>query len=1482
MLWWFAQTTLVAGSLAVVATLAGRWKRLGAEARHALWLVVLIKLAIPPFIAWPWNVPDAWPARVGPVPAPISVAIASPAPPVVDVMPAPDVPPLPRPDPLPLAGLPPSPEEVLADVEAPEASQIPAIPESRPLESKRETRAPAPEPQAPTSEVWNLKSGIWNLNSVLLALWLAGSVVVVARRGIKVVRFQRSLAGSRPAPDWLVEEARSIGERVGVRPPPVVATSSIGTPLLWCLGRPRLILPESLIKRLEADRWPGILAHELAHLARRDHWVVRLELLVEAVWWWNPLFWHARRRLHDEAEIACDARVVRSLPERRFAYAEALVDVCEHLARSAIPSPALGVGGAGASHSLEGRLHMILRDPIPGRPTRRGALAALLLAALALPAWTLGQQPEASKPEAPPSKPEAPPSKPDGPPSKPDGPPSKPEAPPSKFEVSVERSKPEAPPSAEHQYIKRLVPPIADLTIDDVRAGFAKRRQSLKNLAMRYVVASRSESSQGQDRRRLIQVEVADVIYGFAPGTQPVGSLVEGSRLDVFQAVAGSTPSPGEASPAIPWSRRLEIRMGGNVKSLRGDSKQKGPIPLRWRAIEPQPSIGEAVLGLFFTRDNSLLAGDVASLPTIYRPDLRPLVALDLFGPSPAIMAGVGVQFSGFAVDGMGGHEAVRIAWMSRGNGESRGLCWLAPGLDFAVVREEVAIDSPHGLYSANIKRWLWRKEAGDFTRFGDVWLPGKVKTILSEVDTDGQSKAAREQVVTLEDYRVNAESIAGAFRAEFPIQGLDEKTGDFTTVAPEPVPGLVARLERAVRESPFGPPLDEKIADEPKPVASRGLFQKSGQQQSKPGQAQDYSGQKPGQQQSKPGQAQDYSGQKPGQQPNKPGQAPADSSPSLKPGASQPAPPTSSNMPDGRDLADIIKEVDKAPIGRIAPKYGENTPARVIPAPDAAMPKQAVRPAPLEADAAKADPGIIARPAPGVEDPIPVAEPKVDDAISAKAPADQDDLDRMVERRFRVDPEVKNLAAQMMQAKQKLDDVRRLQTQPGDPAEQAAQRRLAALTSKYNRLWEAKSGEFREELSQGVTRARDEVDLLQIRLARKAADLQKVEAQRDMAKAVANRNERLKKQGPNFVSNEEVAKGEGELAVAEAEVASKKTERDEAELLLNQAKRRLGIATAARPGPRPEERKPSEIRDELAVDRDNAAQEGREEVGLLQARRDGKAADLQKAEAYRERAQQDDRRAQNLNARHAIGREEVDRITADLKVAEADVARKKADLEEADQLLGRAKRRLGAASTTPLGTSAASPGQGATLPDLRDAVELMEVQLQAKQAELRGVGSKVNVAQLQSARIKGLVDRGAVEARLGDETEEKVRTAQADLEVKKAEVLEFEVRLKQARRRLEAGEARLRRDAWLRRDASEAQLRRDIGRAKDRLNWSEEMMKKGFVSRASYLADRLTYDTYVKQMIQLDPTYVPALAPADVPASPILPPDPKGVPSQP
>jgi beta-lactamase regulating signal transducer with metallopeptidase domain/multidrug resistance efflux pump len=1303
MLWWFAQTTLIAGALAVVATLAGRWKRLGPEARHALWLLVLIKLAIPPFIAWPWSVPDSWPAsaRIEPLALATSVPapVALPEPPIDPV-------PIPRPDALPptlpgpptVAGPPPSPEDVPVRVEIPEELPVAAVPDPLPIEPPRIIE-PAPTPRARTSEISNRNSPIWTWESALIAAWLAGSVVVVARRGFKVVRFHRSLADSRPAPDWLVDETRAIGDRVGVRPPLVVATPWVATPLLWCLGRPRLVLPEILIKRLGVDRWPGILAHELAHLARGDHWVVRLELLVEAAWWWNPLFWLARRKLHEQAKIACDARVVRSLPERRYAYAEALVDVCEHIARSAIPSPSLGVGGAGAAHSLEGRLDMILRDPIPRRPSRRAALLAVLLAALALPAWTLGQQPEPpqAKPDALPSKPEAPASAPVKE-QAPDAPAPKPaEAPAAEFEAPrpVELAANEEPASIE--------------AIRDAQKGKWKK---LDNLSFRLVVADRERSRSeiratplagangvtfkegsliGIARSTRVVVKVADVVLG-AQGR---------SRSDVLAArpmPEGPADPAGPPRPPVAWGRRFAALDGEGYTALEMAWDKSGPVPFRRLGTrEVRQAFGDSLTSAFFRGpNNGVEAFHSSDLDRQFEPlDPRPRNALELYGV-PTFLKAELARAEVLGVDMVDGRHAVRIAWSATADVGLRGLCWAAPELGYAVVLLNATQDPAPDTAAA---RRSWQRRSSDFVKVTDhLWLPRKVTFEEALLDpAGGEPTLRREREMAFEGYRVDEPTRDDTFRPRLPIRDLDNRSGNFTADPPAIPAGLVDRLARAVAESKFGPPAVETTVEEPRAVATRSN-----------------ASQRPG-----------------GQQSNKSGDQ--------QPGKS-------------------------------------NT----------QTPRLAIKPGDPVDDPAKGDPRIIAKPAPGFEDPIPTVAPKVDDPISAKAPAGRSEIDRAIERRFKLDPEVIELSRQMALANTKANEARRFARSVDDPAVKVARRKVDNIKAQYEQLWEEKSRKFRTELGPELDWTRDEIEVLQARRDGRAAEVRKAEAQRDLAAVERDNTLKLVKQGG--VSNRELALYEAKLNAAEAEVEGKKAELAEADALLNQAKRRLGIATAARPAPEPLARDPKD------ADRGAGAQDAREEVALAQARRDGKAAEVRRAEAVLERAGKDMARANALLARSAIGQQEVDQITTDLKLAEADVAGKKAELAEADILLNQVKRRLPGPSAASQGPSS-SGERPSTQAELRDAIELLEVQLQGKQAEMRRAEAIASQTRIQAANTKKLADRGGVSANEVQLFDDKARADQAALEARKAEVLEVEVRIKQAKRRLDPNESRPRRE---------------------------------------------------------------------------------------
>src|SRR5438067_1936197 len=129
--------------------------------------------------------------------------------------------------------------------------------------------------------------------------WLAETTVVAAALAGAVALLCRGL---RPRPAvrhalWLVVLLKLLA-------PPLVAWA-LASPVLWGLGRPRLLWPAARLGRLSPQSERAAIVHELAHLRRRDHWVGWLQLPASCVWWWSPLFWAVRRQIGRAAELAC-------------------------------------------------------------------------------------------------------------------------------------------------------------------------------------------------------------------------------------------------------------------------------------------------------------------------------------------------------------------------------------------------------------------------------------------------------------------------------------------------------------------------------------------------------------------------------------------------------------------------------------------------------------------------------------------------------------------------------------------------------------------------------------------------------------------------------------------------------------------------------------------------------------------------------------------------------------------------------------------------------------------------------------------------------------------------------------------------------------------------------------------------------------------------------------------------------------------------
>src|SRR5439155_14590304 len=146
----------------------------------------------------------------------------------------------------------------------------------------------------------------------------------------------------------LQQEAIRLARLFGLEESPGVwLVPGVVSPLLWAVaGYPRLMLPASLLKRLDGVQQATLLAHELAHYRRRDHWVRLVEFLALGLYWWCPVVWWARRELREAEEECCDAWVVWALPEASKAYANALVETLDFLSGSpaALPPVASGLG----------------------------------------------------------------------------------------------------------------------------------------------------------------------------------------------------------------------------------------------------------------------------------------------------------------------------------------------------------------------------------------------------------------------------------------------------------------------------------------------------------------------------------------------------------------------------------------------------------------------------------------------------------------------------------------------------------------------------------------------------------------------------------------------------------------------------------------------------------------------------------------------------------------------------------------------------------------------------------------------------------------------------------------------------------------------------------------------------------------------------------------------------------------------------------
>ena len=126
--------------------------------------------------------------------------------------------------------------------------------------------------------------------AALFVAWIAGLAFCAAVALWRIIRFNRMILQTLAAPQRLQTIAADLARKLGLRcVPDIRLVEGVAIPLVWCVGRgPIIALPARLSSQLDEQQTSMVLAHELAHLKRRDHWVRDVELVISLIYWWNP------------------------------------------------------------------------------------------------------------------------------------------------------------------------------------------------------------------------------------------------------------------------------------------------------------------------------------------------------------------------------------------------------------------------------------------------------------------------------------------------------------------------------------------------------------------------------------------------------------------------------------------------------------------------------------------------------------------------------------------------------------------------------------------------------------------------------------------------------------------------------------------------------------------------------------------------------------------------------------------------------------------------------------------------------------------------------------------------------------------------------------------------------------------------------------------------------------------------------------------
>lgn len=223
--------------------------------------------------------------------------------------------------------------------------------------------------------------------SPLAWVWLAGILCMAGVAAFNQYKLHVRITRERPLIHeptlQLLEECKAL---MAVRAPvTLVETDAIASPGLFGFIRPRLLLPRGLFSKFSREELRHVFLHELAHVKRHDIFAGWVMLVLQAVHWFNPFVWLAFYRMRADRELACDALALSCAQTgENESYGLTIIKLLEHFGRSSLRPGLAGI--LENKQQMKERINMIakFRKTERGLALAVFVLAGLMFATLTL------------------------------------------------------------------------------------------------------------------------------------------------------------------------------------------------------------------------------------------------------------------------------------------------------------------------------------------------------------------------------------------------------------------------------------------------------------------------------------------------------------------------------------------------------------------------------------------------------------------------------------------------------------------------------------------------------------------------------------------------------------------------------------------------------------------------------------------------------------------------------------------------------------------------------------------------------------------------------------------------------------------------------------------------------------------------------------------------------------------------------------------